>query len=115
MRPVWLIGYCRYLNLYILRMLYIHGQNDNQSILDISSHLELLDSYSSNNISNLLEEYSTHYSEYVNIKLELSKNYGDDKEKMRKLDLLRYQVNEIFEAKLKENEEEQIFSDKRIL
>ena len=34
----------------------IHGQNDNQSILEISSHLELLDSYSTNDISNLLEE-----------------------------------------------------------
>ena len=31
----------------------IHGQNDNQSILDISTHIELLDEYSSKDLSNL--------------------------------------------------------------
>lgn len=100
---------------FMKNVIDIHGQNDNQSILDISSHLELLDSYSSNDISNLLEEYSTKYAEYVNIKLELGKNYGNDKEKMRKLDLLRYQVNEIFEAKLKENEEEDLEARRQII
>lgn len=93
----------------------IHGQNDNQSILDINSHLELLDSYSFSNISSLLEDYSKEYNEYMNINLELSKNYGDDKEKMRKLDLLRYQVNEISEAKLKENEEAELEARRQII
>lgn len=93
----------------------IHGQNDNQSILDINSHLELLDSYSFSNISSLLEDYSKEYNEYININLELSKNYGDDKEKMRKLDLLRYQVNEISEAKLKENEEAELEARRQII
>ena len=93
----------------------IHGQNDNQSILDVSSHLELLDSYASSELSSLLEDYSKKYNEYININLELSKNYGDDKEKMRKLDLLRYQVNEISEANLKENEETELEARRQII
>ena len=93
----------------------IHGQNDNQSILDISSHIDLLNNYSSNELSNLLDEYSKQYEEYVNIKLELSKNYGDDKEKTRKLDLLHYQSNEISEAKLKENEEEELEARRQVI
>ena len=35
------------------------------------------------------------------IKQELKNNYGDEKEKQRKIDLLKYQANEISEAKLK--------------
>ena len=100
---------------FMKNVIDIHGQNDNQSILDISSHIDLLNNYSSNELSNLLDEYSKQYEEYVNIKLELSKNYGDDKEKTRKLDLLHYQSNEISEAKLKENEEEELEARRQVI
>jgi DNA repair protein RecN (Recombination protein N) len=100
---------------FMKNVIDIHGQNDNQSILDINSHLELLDSYASNEINSLIDDYSIEYNKYVEIKLELSKNYGDDKEKMRKLDLLRYQANEISDAKLKENEEDDLEARRQII
>lgn len=93
----------------------IHGQNDNQSILNPSTHLSLLDGFAENEIKPILDKYSTYYTKYVNTKLELSKNYGDDKEKERKLDLLRYQLNEITDAKLKENEEEELENKRKII
>ena len=86
----------------------IHGQNDNQSILDISTHIELLDEYASKELKPIKDEYKELYEEYLEIKSELSKNYGDDKEKQRKLDLLNYQVNEIEDAKLKIGEEDDL-------
>ena len=39
---------------FMKNIIDIHGQNDNQSILDINSHLELLDNYSSNELNSLL-------------------------------------------------------------
>lgn len=54
------------------------------------------------------ERYQKQYEEYCEVKAKLKENYGDDKEKQRKLDLLQYQVNEIDEAKLKEGEEENL-------
>ena len=48
------------------------------------------------------------YNRYNNIKKELKNNYGDEKEKQRKLDLLTYQLNEISDANLKEDEEEEL-------
>ena len=41
------------------------------------------------------------YEKYLYVKNELNSNYGDEKEKQRKLDLLKYQLNEIQEAQLK--------------
>ncbi len=93
----------------------IHGQNDNQSILDISTHIELLDEYSSKDLSNLKLEYQKLYAEYLKIKTEISKNYGDDREKQRKLDLLNYQVNEIENANLKEEEEEGLLEKRKLM
>jgi len=100
---------------FMKNIIDIHGQNENQSLLDISTHIDLVNSYASKEISSLLEEYSSHYNKYLNIKLELSKNYGDDKEKERKLDLLKYQAKEIKTANLKENEEEDLENRRKII
>ena len=95
---------------FMSNVIDIHGQNDNQSILDVGTHIELLDAYASNELKQIRDEYTLEYEEYLKIKEELSKNYGDDKEKQRKLDLLNYQVNEIDDAKLKVGEEEELES-----
>lgn len=100
---------------FMKNIIDIHGQNDNQSILDISTHIELVNNYGSTELSNLLEEYYVYYNKYMNIKLELSKNYGDEKEKERKLDLLNYQVKEIKDAHLKENEEDELENRRKII
>lgn len=86
----------------------IHGQNDNQSILDLNQHIQLLDGYAEEEIGNYKKEYNNLYVQYIKLKKELSLNYGDDLEKQRKLDLLNYQYNEIQQANLKEEEEEEL-------
>mgnify|MGYP002520506549 CR=1 FL=1 len=86
---------------FMTKIIDIHGQNQNASLLEISNHIKLLDKYSGNQIADLKEEYKKCYYESLEIRKKLEENYGDEKEKQRKLDLLRYQLNEIQEAKLK--------------
>ena len=103
------------LKTFMSQIIDIHGQNENQSILDISTHIDLIDGYASKEIKNYKEKYKKLYEEYQNIKKELAKNYGDDREKQRKLDLLEYQIKEIEEAKLKEDEEEELENKRKIM
>ena len=91
----------------------IHGQHDNQSLLNPSLHIELLDEFADSKLRKIKELYIQKYGEYKKLKEEILKNYGDDKEKQRKLDLLKYQLNEIEEAKLKEREEEELEDKKK--
>ena len=100
---------------FMTNIIDIHGQNDNQSLLNMNTHIELLDDYATNEISNLKIEYSKHYEEYLKIKSELNRNYGDDKEKQRKLDLLNYQVNEIEIANLKKNEDDELENRRKMI
>ena len=93
---------------FMKKVIDIHGQNDNQSILDLNQHIDLLDGYADLEIRDIKKEYEKLYHEYVVLQKELSLNYGDDMEKQRKLDLLNYQLHEIEEADLKENEEEEL-------
>lgn len=86
----------------------IHGQNDNQQLLDNRKHIKYLDDFIGAGIEKEKEKYYEKYIRYNQIKKELRENYGDEKEKQRKIDLLKYQANEISEAKLKEGEEEKL-------
>ena len=93
----------------------IHGQNDNQQILDSRTHIKYLDNFSGDKLIGLKLEYKEKYLRYNEIKRELRNNYGDEKEKQRKLDLLKYQLNEIQEAKLKNGEEEKLEERRKII
>lgn len=91
----------------------IHGQHDNQSLLNSELHIKLLDKFAGDNLSKLKEKYLYKYNQYKKLKEEISKNYGDDKERQRKLDLLKYQSNEISEANLKKGEESELEEKKK--
>ena len=93
----------------------IHGQNDNQKLLDNRTHIRYLDNFSGERIIELKNKYKEKYQRYNEIKRELKSNYGDEKEKQRKLDLLRYQLNEIQEARLKDGEENELEERSKII
>ena len=83
----------------------IHGQQDNQNLLNSAKHIYYLDDFIGNKILDSKLEYAELFNRYIEINTELKKNYGDDKEKERRLDLLNYQLKEIKNAKLKIGED----------
>lgn len=100
---------------FMTSIINIHGQQDNQNLLNSSKHINYLDSFAGNEILDLKNKYGELYKKYNEINLELNKNYGDDKEKERKLDLLNYQLNEIIEAKLKSGEDIKLQEEHNIM
>lgn len=103
------------LKVFMENVIDIHGQHDNQQLLNPATHIEYLDSFGNKEISSLKEEYAELYKQYNHIKTELKNNYGDDKEKQRKLDLLKYQFDEIEKANLKVGEDEKLEADRKII
>ena len=83
--------------------------------MEKETHIEYLDKFAGTEIQKLAKEYSTLYEKRAELKQELKRNYGDEKEKQRKLDLLKYQVNEIELAKLVTNEEEELNAKRQIM
>lgn len=100
---------------FMKNFIEIHGQNDNQSLLEESKHQKYLDEFIGNEVKKIKEKYLEYYIEYNKIKKDLKENFGDDKERQRKLDLLKYQLNEIEIANLKTGEEEDLQERRRIM
>ena len=100
---------------FMSQFIEIHGQNDNQNLLDNKLHLEYLDGFIGTQITNKKQEYEKLYNRYNEIKQQLKQNFGDDKERQRKLDLLKYQINEIQEANLRKEEEKELEEKRKIM
>lgn len=100
---------------FMSKFIEIHGQNDNQSLLDNKFHLKYLDGFIGDKIADIKRQYKEKYEKYLEIKQELKNNYGDEKERERKLDLLRYQFNEIEESNLKVNEEDNLEEKRKLM
>ena len=99
---------------FMSKVIDIHGQHENQLILNENEHIEYLDAFIKENITEK-DNYKNLYQEYKNIQKELKENYGDDKEKERKLDLLKYELNEIDATNLKIGEEEELEEQSKIM
>ena len=87
------------------KIIDIHGQHDNQNLLDNTKHIMYLDSFIGDELFKMKQEYKEYFNKYNEIKNKLKNNYGDETEKTRRLDLLRYQYNEIDVANLKIGED----------
>ena len=94
-------------------LINIHGQHDNQALLTPSKHILFLDSYAKD--EKLLCEYKEIYKQKKETERRLCELSMDEQEKMRKIDLLSYQVNEIVSAKLSAGEEEELISQRKLL
>lgn len=93
----------------------IHGQHDNQEMLDEKSHLRLLDEFGGKEIYPALNEYQSIYREYVKIKKDLASLNENEQMMAQRLDLLKFQLNEITNAQLKIGEDEQLLTEKKKL
>ena len=82
----------------------IHGQNDNQKLLDPKNHTELLDAFADNR--GLRDEYSALYRKVLHKRSEIDSLARDRREGERLREMLRFQVADIDAAKLKAGEEE---------
>ncbi len=99
---------------FMQNVIDIHGQNDNQKILDSKYHIKYLDEFCGDELSKVHNEYKDLFYEYNELNRELKQNLGDEKEKQRRLDLLQYEFEEIDKANLKVGEEETL-NEKRNL
>ena len=86
----------------------IHGQHDNKTLLQRNNHLVLLDLFGRKEIAPIKSEMSKCYKEYRAICKKEEETSLNDEERRRELSLYEFEVHEIEEAALRENEDEEL-------
>ena len=94
-------------------LININGQHDSVGLLNPAHHEEILDAYAQNGA--VYQDYYAVYRELVGVKKALDAMITDENEKQRRIELLRYQVQEIDDADLKVGEEQTLESRRKVL
>ena len=96
-----------------ISLINIHGQHDSASLFDENYHLSFLDGFACN--EELLAAYGEKYRKVLELREELRRLSMDEGEKLRRMETLRYQIEEISRAELKAGEDEELESRRKLL
>ena len=96
-----------------IQLINIHGQHDSASLFDENNHLEFLDAFAEN--LSLREAYAEKYIAVAKLRKEIERLHMDESEKLRRMETLRYQIDEISKANLQAGEDETLEQRRKIL
>ncbi len=94
-------------------LIAIHGQHDNQSLMAPATHITVLDSFAQNKAQH--QAYYKVYRELCSVKRQLDALNMDEDEKARRVELLRFQIDELELADLQPGEEEALSERRNVI
>ena len=95
------------------QLIDIHGQHDSASLFDEANHLRYLDSFGDH--GSLLEDYTSKYNEVIRLRQQINSLQMDEGEKLRRMEMLRYQIAEISKADLQIGEDDALEERRKLL
>ncbi len=96
-----------------IQLINIHGQHDSAALFDEDNHLQYLDDFSQN--ASLKAAYLGKYQVLADLKKQIQRLQIDESEKLRRMETLHYQIEEISKAKLQSGEDEALESRRKVL
>jgi len=96
-----------------IQLINIHGQHDSASLFDESNHLQFLDAFAEND--SLRDVYTEKYETVAKLRREIERLHMDESEKLRRMETLRYQIDEISKANLQAGEDEALEQRRKVL
>ncbi|MGM9629231.1 DNA repair protein RecN [Butyricicoccus sp.] len=87
-------------------LINIHGQHDGQKLMQEEYHIDFLDSFC--DTEPLLEQYRPLYSRLFSLRSKIRELEKSEQQRAQRIDMLRYQFDEIAAANLKPGEEEEL-------
>ena len=96
-----------------VQLIQIHGQNDSQQLFDEATHIGYLDLYAHDEA--LLADYRQAYDKVSVVQQEIRRLSMDESEKLRLVETLKFQIDEIERAELQSGEEDELLERRKVL
>lgn len=93
----------------------IQSQGEHYSLLSPKQHLRILDCYAGSQVIALKAEYQKNYRRYKELQTELAELTRSEQERLRQIDMLQFQIQEINDANLREGEDQELLERRNIL
>ena len=92
----------------------IYGQNQHLTLLEKNQQLRTVEFFEKTKISQLLDKVAETFQNYKETKKQLQ-SLGDPSSRQREIETLEYQIAEIQEANIQQNEEQQLITNRKVL
>ena len=96
-----------------IQLINIHGQHDSASLFDENNHLQFLDAFAGNEA--LREDYAIKYESVAKLRRQIDRMTMDEGEKLRRMEMLKHQIQEITKANLEIGEDEALEERRKLL
>ena len=96
-----------------LQLINIHGQHDSASLFDENNHLQFLDAFADHDV--LISDYAAKYQVVIDLQTQIDSISMDESEKLRRMETLRYQIEEISKAQLQDGEDDALEKRRKVL
>jgi DNA repair protein RecN (Recombination protein N) len=93
------------------KLVDVHGQHEHQSLMDEKNHLAMLDSFDEA-IGQAASEAAQARDTYAAIQKRIKSLFGSEGERERRIDILKFQVNELKQAAIAEGEEDELIAQR---
>ncbi len=97
------------------KLVDVHGQSEHYTLLKESNQLDVIDKFGAEKISSLKTQLYPLIKQIKGIESDLEKLGGDESGRAIRLDVLKYQIEEIDNACLTENEENELIERKLVI
>lgn len=94
-------------------LINIHGQHESYELMSPDLHMGYIDSYGGH--SEILREYTEVYAEYKDVCRVLNQKNSDERDRLRRADLLTFQIDELERAEIRAGEFSQLSEERNIL
>ena len=93
----------------------IHGQNEHQQLMHSETHLGLLDAFAGDDLLKIRQQYAEVYHNYQHTLQAVKQKQANEQEWAQRLDMLKFQVNEIQSADLHPHEDTDLSTERERL
>lgn len=93
----------------------IHGQHENQELMDEKQHIHLLNQFAAEQLAPIQEKYSENYEAYRALRKELASISIDEQLMAQRIDLYQFQIKELDDANISSSEEDDLLDERRRL
>ncbi len=104
------VSMLRELSKYLIN---IHGQHENYELFSPETHIDYIDRFGG--CETLLADYREKYKKYKILQKKLDEANSDESERLREIDLLSFQVDELAQADVQAGEEEILNNERTTL
>lgn len=97
------------------QLIDIHGQHENQELMDEKKHILLLDHFAAGQLATVKNHYTKLFQTYKELKKEVAALNLDEQRTAQRIDLFQFQIKELEEANLQLGEEDALIEERRRL